>query len=33
MITVESADNALKTYYLDAVKEALNLKANPLLAQ
>ena len=33
MITIETADNALKTYYLDAVKEALDLKANPLLAQ
>ncbi len=33
MITVETADNALKSYYLDAVTEALDLKANPLLAQ
>ena len=33
MITVETADNALKSFYLDAVTEALNLKANPLLAQ
>ena len=33
MITIETADNALKTFYLDAVKEALDLKANPLLAQ
>ena len=33
MITMETADNALKTYYLDAVKEALDLKANPLLAK
>ena len=33
MITMETADNALKTFYLDAVKEALDLKANPLLAK
>ena len=33
MITVETADNALKSFYLDAVTEALDLKANPLLAQ
>jgi hypothetical protein len=33
MITIETADNALKTFYLDAVKEALDLKANPLLAK
>jgi hypothetical protein len=33
MITVETADSALKSYYLDAVTEALNLKTNPLLAQ
>ncbi|MBP3433665.1 MAG: phage major capsid protein [Clostridia bacterium] len=33
MITIETADNALKTFYLDAVTEALDLKANPLLAQ
>ncbi len=33
MITVETADSALKSYYLDAVTESLNLKANPLLAQ
>ena len=26
MITMETADNALKTFYLDAVKEALDLK-------
>lgn len=33
MVTVYSADSALKDYYLDAVTEALNLKASPLLAQ
>ena len=33
MITLQTADNALKTYYLDAVTDALNMKANPLLAQ
>ncbi len=33
MISVETADNALKSFYLDAVTEALDLKANPLLAQ
>lgn len=33
MISVETADSALKSFYLDAVTEALNLKANPLLAQ
>ena len=33
MITLTSADNALKTFYLDAVTESLDYKANPLLAQ
>lgn len=33
MVTIETADNALKSFYLDAVTEALDLKANPLLAQ
>lgn len=33
MISVETADNALKSFYLDAVTEALDMKANPLLAQ
>ena len=33
MITIETADNALKSFYLDAVTEALDFKANPLLAQ
>ena len=33
MVTLATADNALKSFYLDAVTEALDLKANPLLAQ
>ena len=33
MVSIETADNALKSFYLDAVSEALNYKANPLLAQ
>ncbi len=33
MITIETADNALKSFYLDAVTEALDMKTNPLLAQ
>ena len=33
MITIETADNALKSFYIDAVTEALDFKANPLLAQ
>ncbi|MBR2024001.1 MAG: phage major capsid protein [Clostridia bacterium] len=33
MVTLETADNALKSFYLDAVTEALDMKANPLLAQ
>ena len=33
MITIETADSALKSFYLDAVTEALDFKANPLLAQ
>lgn len=33
MVTIQTADNALKSFYLDAVTEALDLKANPLLAQ
>ena len=33
MITLATADNALKSFYLDAVTEALDMKANPLLAQ
>lgn len=31
-VTLSSADNALKNYYLDAVAEQLNTAANPLLA-
>ena len=33
MITLETADNALKSFYLDAVTDALNLNTNPFLAQ
>ena len=33
MVTIQTADNALKSFYLDAVTEALDTKANPLLAQ
>lgn len=33
MITIESADKALKTYYLDVVSNSLNTKINPLLAK
>ncbi len=33
MITLATADNALKSFYLDAVTEALDFKANPLLAK
>ena len=33
MVTMQTADNALKSFYLDAVTEALNFKVNPLLAQ
>ena len=33
MVTLVTADSALKTYYLDAVKELLNTQANPLLAK
>ena len=32
MITTQSADGVLKSYYLDAVTQQLNLSANPLLA-
>ncbi len=32
MVTIQSADNVLKSYYLDAIKESIDLKANPLLA-
>ena len=33
MITLATADKALKTFYLDAVTDALDLKTNPLLAK
>lgn len=33
MITLNSADSALKSFYLDAISEALNYKANPFLAK
>ena len=33
MITLKSAENALKTLYLGVVSDQLNTKANPLLAQ
>lgn len=33
MVTLSSADGALKSFYLDAVSEALNVKVNPFLAE
>ncbi|MBQ8394394.1 MAG: phage major capsid protein [Clostridia bacterium] len=33
MVTLYSADNVLKTFYLDAMAESLNMKTNPFLAQ
>ncbi len=33
MVTLNSADGALKSFYLDAMSEALNLKVNPFLAK
>ena len=33
MVTMTSADSALKSYYLGAVSEQLNTAVNPLLAQ
>ena len=33
MVTIETADNALKSYYLDAVKDVLDYKINPFLAK
>lgn len=33
MVTLQTADNALKSFYLDAISEQLNTKTNPLLAQ
>lgn len=32
MVTLNSADSALKSFYLDAVAESLNMKTNPFLA-
>ena len=32
MVTTQSADGVLKSYYLDAVAQELDMKANPLLA-
>ncbi len=33
MVTIETADKVLKSYYLDAVTEALNTKSNPFFAR
>ena len=33
MVTLQSAESALKSVYLGAVTELLNTKANPLLAK
>ncbi len=33
MVTLSNADKALKSFYLDAVSEALNIKINPFLAK
>ncbi len=33
MVTLQTADNALKSFYLDAITDALNLKVNPFLAK
>lgn len=33
MVTIQTADNALKSFYLDAITEALDMKTNPFLAQ
>ena len=33
MVTLSSADNALKSFYLDAMTESLNTKTNPFLAK
>ena len=33
MVTLQTADNALKSFYLDAVTDSLNMKINPLLAK
>ena len=33
MVTLQTADSVLKSFYLNAVTDALNMQANPLLAQ
>ena len=33
MVTTKNADNALKTFYLDAVAKSIDMKTNPFLAQ
>ncbi|MBQ8885815.1 MAG: phage major capsid protein [Clostridia bacterium] len=33
MVTMQTAENALKSFYLDAVSDALNTKVNPFLAK
>ncbi len=33
MVTIQTADNALKSFYLDAITEALDMKTNPLLSR
>ena len=33
MVTIQTADNVLKSFYLNAVTDALNMQVNPLLAQ
>ena len=33
MVTVQTADNALKSYYLDAISESLDFKSNAFLSQ
>ena len=33
MVTLNSADSALKSFYLDAISESLNMKVNPFLAK
>ena len=33
MVTLQSADSALKSFYLNAITDALNMKTNPLMAK
>lgn len=33
MVNLQSAENALKTYYLDAIKDSLDVKTSPFLSQ